>query len=263
MPAPRHPEAVPLFTRVRGVIHSPRATFEAVARAPRWFGVITFTVLVTTGCSAILLRTEVGQLALLDGWERTASAFGRDIDDIQYAAMEDASQHGVAYAVISSLVGGPLLAFGLSVAFFVAFRASLVAGRVAKRPDGPVLVGRSAFADRPVAVTYRQLLAVVAHAGLILALRQVIAAPVAYARETLASPTTMGMFFGMLNEASLLARVFGIIDFFILWWIFVLAIGMSVLYQRPAPRLAIVFVGTYLALAAALAIVMAVTGGTA
>jgi len=259
VPAPRHPEAVPLFTRVHGVIHSPRATFEAVARAPRWFGVITFTALVTTGCSAILLRTEVGQLALLDQWERTASAFGRDIDDIQYAAMEDASQHGVAYAVVSSLVNGPLLAFGLSVAFFVAFRAS----RVAKRPDQPVLAGRSAFADRPVAVTYRQLLAVVAHAGLILALRQVIAAPVAYARETLASQTTMSMFFGMLNEASPLARVFGIIDIFILWWILVLAIGMSVLYQRPAPRLAIVFGGTYLALAAALAIVMAVTGGTA
>ena len=158
---PRHSEAVPLFTRVHGVIRSPRATFEAVARAPRWFGVITFTVLVTTGCSAILLRTEVGQLALLDRWERTASAFGRDIDDIQYAAMEDATQHGVAYAVVSSLVGGPLLSVGLSVAFFVAFRAS----RVAERPDQPVLAGRSAFADRPVAVTYRQLLAVVAHAA--------------------------------------------------------------------------------------------------
>jgi hypothetical protein len=74
---------------------------------------------------------------------------------------------------------------------------------------------------------------------------------------------TMSMFFGMLDEASFLARFFGIIDLFILWWIFALAIGMSVLYQRPAPRLAVVFVGTYLALAVALAIVMAVTGGSA
>ncbi len=235
----------PLFTRVLGVVHSPQATFEAVARTPRWFGVMALTVLVTAGSSAILLRTEVGQLALLDRWERMASAFGLEIDDIQYAAMEDASRHGASYAVVSALVAGPLLALGVSVALFAAFRA-----------------GRSAFTGHP-AVTYRQVFAVVAHAGLILALRQVVAAPVAYVRETLASPVTIGMFFGMPNEASIPARLFGVIDLFILWWVIVLAIGMSVLSQRPAPRLAIAFVGTYLALAAALTIAMVVAGGTA
>ncbi|MBI2828163.1 MAG: hypothetical protein HYX77_02675 [Acidobacteria bacterium] len=268
---------MPLFARALGIIHSPRATLEAVARAPLWAGVLVLTFAVTTGCTAILLETDVGQLALLDQWERTASAFGQDIDDIQYAAMEDASQNGVVYAAVSSFVSGPLFTVGLSVACFVVFRASRAAGRVAKRPDEPVLAGRSvsadrpdppvlagrsAFADRAGAVTYRHVLAVVAHAGVILALRQVIAVPLAYARETLASPMTMGMFFGMLDEASLPARFLGIIDLFVLWWIMVLAVGMSVLYQRPARRLAAVFVGAYLALAVVLAVAMAVTGGT-
>lgn len=230
--------AAPLFARVHGIIHSPRATFEAVARAPRWFGVVACALLLTAAASAVLLKTQVGQLALLDQWERTASAFGLRIDDIRYAAMEDASRNGAAYAVVSSLVSGPLLAVGVSAACFVAFRAA-------------------------TPVTFRQVLAVVGHAGVILALRQVIAAPVAYARETLASPTTMSLFFGMLNEASLPARLFGIIDLFVLWWLLVLAIGLSVLYQRPARRVAAVLVGAYLTLAAALTIVMALTGGTA
>ena len=259
MPAPLHSQAGSLLARVAGILHSPRTTFEAVALAPRWLGVVILTFLVTTGCTAMLLETEVGQLALLDQWERTAFTFGHTIDDVQYTAMEDASQHGAAYAALSSLVSGPLLTVGLSGLFFAVFRAS----RVAKRPDQPVLVGRSALADRPSDVTYRHVLAVVAHTGVILALRQVIAAPVTYARETLASPITMSVFFGMLDEASLPARFFGTIDFFVIWWIIVLAVGMSVLYGRPARRLAGVFVGAYVTLAVVLTVVMAVTGGTA
>ena len=67
----------------------------------------------------------------------------------------------------------------------------------------------------------------------------------------------------MLDEASLPARFFGTIDFFVIWWIIVLAVGMSVLYGRPVQRLAGVFVGVYVTLAVVLTVVMAVTGGTA
>ena len=253
-----------LFARVLGVLHSPRTTFDAVARAPRWFGVVALAFLVATASTAILLETEVGQLALLDQWERRTYAFGQSIDDGQYAALEEASRHGAAVAALSSLASGPLLTVGLSGLFFAIFQAGRpagrVAGRVASRPDEPVLAGRSAFADRP---TYRQVLAVVAHAGVILALRQVIAAPITYTRESLASPTTLAVFFTMLDEASWPARVFGILDLFVIWWIVVLAIGMSVLYGRPARRLATMFVGTYVTLAVVLAVVMAITGGTA
>ena len=51
---------------------SPRATFEAVARSPRWVGILALTFLVAAAAMAIVLSTEVGQLALLDQWERTA-----------------------------------------------------------------------------------------------------------------------------------------------------------------------------------------------
>jgi hypothetical protein len=106
-------------------------------------------------------------------------------------------------------------------------------------------------------------LAVVCYAGVILALRQVIATPVDYLRESIASPTTLVQFFTMLDEASPVARFLGVIDLFVVWWIVVLAIGISVLYERPTRRLALVFASAYVALAFLAALAMAMSGGTA
>jgi len=226
--------------RAFGIMTAPRATFEVVARSPRWVGILALTFLVTAASAAIVLATDVGQLALLDQWERTASAFGRSLSDAEYTRLAEASRQGAGYAVMTAFASGPLLALGLSAVFFLALRTAA-----------------------PGAVTFQQVLAVVAHAGVILALRQLIAAPVAYARETLTSPITLGIFFRMLDEANPFARFLGIIDLFVVWWAFVLAIGMSVLYRRPARRLAGVFVGAYVTLAIVLTAVMAATGGTA
>ena len=226
--------------RALGIVTAPRATFEAVARSPRWAGILALTFLVAAAAAAVLLSTDVGQLALLDQWERTASAFGRSLTDAEYARLAEASRNGAGYAVMTAFASGPLLALGLSAVFFFAFRTAA-----------------------PGAVTFQQVLAVVAHAGVILAVRQLVAAPVAYASETLTSPITMGIFFRMLDETSPPARFFSIIDLFVVWWVFVLAVGMSVLYRRPAGRLAGVFVGAYVTLAIVLTAVMAATGGTA
>ena len=226
---------VSLPVRIAGVLRAPRRTFEAIARAPRWADVLIVSFLATAPLTAVVLQTEVGHLALLDRLERTATAFGQRVDDAQYARLERVSEHGAAYAIVTSLVSGPLLAAGLSAVLFVVFRA--VAGGGA---------------------TFHQVLAVVSHAGVILALRQLLTAPVTYLRETLASPLTLNLFFSMLDEASPLARFAGIVDFLVIWWVVVLAIGASVLYRRPFRRLALAFVGVYLLLAVALGVVMAI-----
>jgi hypothetical protein len=230
-----------LPARIAGVITSPRATLTAVALEPRWAGVLILSFLVTTLCSAALLETEVGRLALLDQWDRTAAAFGQNVDDAQYSALEDASSNGTAYAVISSLASGPLLTFAVASVLFLVFRTALSGA----------------------AATFRQVVAVVAHAGVILALRQVIAAPVNYARESLASPMTMTVFLPMLDEASPIARFFSIVDLFVVWWLAVLAVGMSVLSGRPTRTLFVMFIGAYIVLALLMVLAMAVTGGTA
>ena len=223
-----------------GVVRAPRATFERLATNPRYADVLLVTFLVTAFSSALLLETETGRLALLDQWERTALAFGQPVTDSSYAMLARASENGVAYAAASTLASGPLLAVALSATLFGAFRLFSGGG-----------------------ATYRQVLAIVGHAGVILMLRQLVATPIVYARETLASPTTFSLFFTMLEETSPLARFFGIVDLFVIWWVVVLAIGMSTLYRQPARRLALAFMGTYVALAAILTLTMALTGGTA
>ncbi|HEY6361813.1 MAG TPA: hypothetical protein VIX63_11950 [Vicinamibacterales bacterium] len=229
-----------LPARVTGVLRAPRPTFTAIAQSPRWIGVLALTLAVTFLCRAVLLETEVGRLALVDQWEHNAVAFGQPVDDARYAAFARASEYGALYAGLTSLASGPVLVFGLSLLLIAVFNGML---------------GGTA--------TYGQVVAVVAHAGVILALRQAIAAPLDYARETLASPTTLTVFFPMLGEASPLARFLGIIDVFVVWWATALAIGIAVLYRRRAGLVVAGFTGTYVAAAALLTLAMALAGGTA
>ena len=237
-----------LTARVAGVIRRPRATFSSIAAAPAWPPVLVLTTLIMFGSSAGFLATGIGRQALVDQWERTATAFGQQIDDAQYASMEARAASGMLgleYAAVTALLNGPVLAFGLSAVLFA----------LLNRKD-------SATTAAPRA-SYAQVLSVVCYAGVILALRQLVAAPIDYVRETIASPTSIVQFFTMLDEASPVARFLGVVDLFVLWWLIVLAIGMSVLYGRRTRRLALMFTGAYLAIAMIAALVMAMSGGTA
>jgi hypothetical protein len=229
-----------LIARVAGVVTSPRHTLTAVAARPRWAGMLVLTTLVAFACSALLLRTEVGQLALVDQWERTAIGFGGVIGDAEYARLQELSRQAVTYAAVTTFMSGPVLAFALAGVLTLGLRAVLDAD-----------------------VSFKQSLAVVVHAGVILALRQLIATPLQYMGETLASPTTLVRLAGSIDETSPLARFMGVIDIFVIWWIVVLAIGIAAATQHRVRPLAFAFAGVYIVLAVALALTMAMTGGTA
>jgi len=236
-----------LTARIVGVFHRPRATFSNIASAPAWLPVLVLTTVVMFGSSAGFLATSIGRQALVDQWERTATAFGQRIDDAQYAAMEARAASGIPsleYAVVTALLSGPMLAFALSAALFA------------------LLNRKDAETNAMPRASYTQVLSIVCYAGVILALRQLVAAPVDYMRETIASPTSIVQFFTMLDEASPVARFLGVVDLFVIWWLVVLATGMSVLYQRRTHRLALMFTGAYLAIALLAALVMAASGGT-
>ncbi len=228
-----------LAARIWGVVRRPRATMTAVHRDPVWAGVLALTTVVSVAAGAALFSTEVGQQALVDQWERTALAFGQPVDDARYAGLQALSAQGPLYGAATALVSGPVLSVAVAALLFGVF------GR--RRPD----------------VTFRQLLAIVAHAGVILALRQVVAAPLDYVRETTASPTSLGLWFPMFDEASPVARFLGVLDVFVIWWCLVLAIGIGAAYGRPARALAPRLVGAYVTLAVVLAAAMALAGGTA
>ena len=182
------------------------------------------------------MQSAVGRQALVDQWERTATAFGQPVDDAEYARLEQLSdQASVGYAIVTAVLSGPVLTFGVAGVLLLAFRGA----------------------------SFRQVMAVATYAGVILMLRQIIAAPVGYLRESTTTATTLGGWFSTLDEASPVARFLGALDVFVIWWAIVLAIGVAVLYRRRARTMVITFVGVYAALALLLAIAMAVTGGNA
>lgn len=237
LPVPLLPHSKSFPARILGVLFAPRATFREVVRAPSWLGVLLASCLAAALASGVVLETTVGRYALLDRWESAAVAFGQSIDDSRYAAMRRASENGYLYAAATAVATGPVLAFVLSGLLFLSFRTPASS-----------------------AVTYTQVLAVVVHAGVILAVRQVVAAPLVYVRETLVSPLTLRPLVSGLEEGSLLARFASSIDLFAVWWIVVLALGLSVLYRRPARGLAVRLLGVYVAFGAVLAAAMALLG---
>ena len=235
-----------LAARVYGVIRRPRATLSAIVQSPSWAPILGATTAVMFLCGIAFLGTDVGQQALVDQWERTATAFGQPVDDESYAQMElraRSAAFDVGYAAVTALASGPVLVFSVSGLLFVLLK---------RRGMAP--------GSRP---SFVQVLAVVSYANVILALRQIVATPIDYVRESIASPTTLVQLFSMLDEASPVARFLGIVDLFVIWWIVVLAIGVSILYQRSTRRVALVFTGAYVVLALLAALAMAISGGAA
>ena len=228
-----------VLSRIFGVIRRPRATMSAIAASPRWIAILAILTIAVAGSRVAVFETRVGRLALVDEWERTALAFGQDVDDTRYAELRALSTHAVAYGIGTTLLTGPVLTVLIATAVFLLFGA--------------------ATQPRP---SFAQVCAVVAYASVPLALRQIVAAFSTYLSESTASVTSIGIWWPTLNEASAVARFAGALDVFVIWWAIVLAIGIGVLYQRNARRLALTFLGAYAGVALLLAATMAALGST-
>jgi hypothetical protein len=93
--------------------------------------------------------------------------------------------------------------------------------------------------------SFKQLFAVVAYSSAITIVQQLFVTPLNYVRETMSSATNLAVFLPMLDEGSFLARLLGMVDLFIIWSVFVLAIGLGVLYRRKTGPIAIGLFAVY------------------
>ena len=100
---PPSPDNPSLLTRITGVVIRPRSTFAAVLMRPRSAGLLTILTVASFVASAGFLATDVGQIALVDQWERTALAFGQPVDDARYAEMQKLSRYAVPYAAATAV----------------------------------------------------------------------------------------------------------------------------------------------------------------
>jgi hypothetical protein len=110
--------------------------------------------------------------------------------------------------------------------------------------------------------SFKQLFAVVVHAGVISALAQLFTAPLNFARGSMGSATNLGVLLPMLDETSFVARLMGMIDLFLVWYVLVLAMGLAVLYRRKTQPIAISLLVVYGVIALTVAAVMSSLGGS-
>jgi hypothetical protein len=222
--------------RVMGVFWHPRASMTEVVGHPSFIAAWVSLLAVLAACAWALLSTQVGRQALVDERVRVIEALGGRVDDIAYAALQ---------------ANPPVLVYLTS------------GGRLLLTPEITLLVAAGLMALAAldgVKVRYVVALAITVYASAVLALQQVVATPLHFVRESLTSPTNIAGVLPMLEEGSLPARWLGSIDIFGLWWVGLLAVGLSAATGRPARRyMARLFVA-YVGVAALVAAVFAVLG---
>jgi hypothetical protein len=108
--------------------------------------------------------------------------------------------------------------------------------------------------------SFKQLFAVLIHAGVISALAQLFTGPLNYFRGSMASATNLSVLLPMLDEKSFAGSLLGMIDLFMIWYVVVLAIGLAVLYRRRTQPIAIGLFVVYAVIAVGVAAVKSSLG---
>jgi hypothetical protein len=93
--------------------------------------------------------------------------------------------------------------------------------------------------------TFKQLFAVLIHAGVISSLQQLFTGPLNYFRGAVTSATNLAVLLPMVDPKSFVGRILSMTDLFLIWYLLVLAIGLAVLYRRRTQPIALALYGVY------------------
>lgn len=232
------PAPMGLVARFIGIITSPKDTFARVVASPKWFGMLALTIVLSAIFGSLPMTTEGGRQAFVDQQVEQSQAFGRPVDDAGYARIESMSKIMPYITACLIVIASPIIVVIVAGILFAVFNAAL---------------GGDA--------SFKQVLAVVVHAGIPSVVGGVISGIVNYFRGAIGSVANLGALLPMLPEKSFGANMLGTIDIFIIWWLFVLAIGLGVLYKRRTQPIVISLMTLYAVIALVVALVKSRMGG--
>src|SRR6478752_5962863 len=222
--------------RVTGVLLHPRSTMAEVVKHPSFITTWTVVLLASAVCGVLLLSTQVGRQALVDERVRVTEALGQRVDDAEYARLEADPPVSIYLTSGGRLLLTPPITLGVAAGV-------MLFGRI----DG-------------VKLSFVTALAIVVQATVVLALQQIVAAPLHYVHESLTSPTTIAGLLQIFDEGSWPSRLLGSIDVFGLWWVWLISLGLAAVAGRPARRYLWRLVAVYVGVAAVVAAAFAVLG---
>jgi hypothetical protein len=220
------------------MIRSPRATLRNAVAQPRSLDLAILILVISTVCSAGFLMTRVGRLAVLDQQVRQLESFGIPVTDNRYEQLRQAAAYRPLASAVLIVVGWPIL-------WVLGARCIQWIGRRSGRGD----------------VTFAQVLTVLVHASAIFAVQNIIATPINYARESLGGATSLSAVMPAFGDSTFPGRLLGAVDVFVVWWVVLVALGLSIAYRTRTLPIARWLFGAYAGGAAALALTQAFRGG--
>jgi hypothetical protein len=226
-----------VIRRIAGVVVRPRATLAEVIAAPAWVTTWLVILFVWAVCGGWLLSTDLGRQALVDERVRVIETFGGTVTDAQYAAL----QASPPWWVYLTSGGRTLLA---PPATLIAAIGVWLVARLER--------GRASMA---------QALALAVHASVVLVIGQLVATPLHYVRESLTSPLNLAAILPLMEEGTPATRFFGTMDFFALWWMGLMALGIALLTGKRPGRYLLPMAALYGVFAGVVAVLIEVTGG--
>lgn len=234
-----NPEPSPgLAGRLSGVLLSPRATFAAIVDRPRPFGALLVVALCPAVLNGWLLSTELGQQAALEQQIEGMESFGMTVTDEMYAQIESGME-GTAYVAAAGIfVWLPIVTL-------------IIAG----------LVWTACYVIFGAHAPFKAMYAVVTHAGAVSIVQTLFVTPLNYVRGAMSNPASLAALLPMLEEGGFLHRALAVVDLFIVWQLFLLAVGCGVLYKRRTGSFAATFYCLYAVVAIAAGFIMSRLGG--
>jgi hypothetical protein len=211
---------------------------QAAVDNPGSLGLGLLIVVISAACTAGFLVTPVGRLAALDQQVRQLESFGIVVGEDTYGELRRLVPYRPMIDAAFIIMGWPVMWLAMS-------RVLWWFGRSDDEPP-----------QRP-----KQVLSVVVHASAILALRSIVAMPINYARESIGGATSLSVIMPAFGESTFPARLLGALDLFIVWWVVLIALGLSILYQTRTMTIARWLFGAYAGGAVALALTQALRGG--
>jgi hypothetical protein len=127
-PAPGgEPAKIGAFGRITGVLFSPAATFEDIARKPSWFAPMVILIILNIGVTALVVK-KLDWSAMIRNQIESSSAGSQLTEDQKQQRIAVGAKYAPDIAWVAGVLGMPIFALIMTLAYWLGFNLFKGAG---------------------------------------------------------------------------------------------------------------------------------------